>query len=237
MDFRKNHECELAEMKPFEPLQGKLSTEIIESFQIVWDHLGLPGSWWTGKERIGIASEVRQSNPRKLWEKVGELENYDKDSGEILSPYVKAVVRIVANETSNIDQQIYDEIINTIGDDKYAELAAVVTQVVAIDHLCDALGMEREPLPDPKEGDPRLERPSGLVDGVAFLPTFTADNLPHVAVSLSLAQADNARRMLLVRAMYSGSSFGEMIWEHRNLTRPQIELVAARTSALNECFY
>jgi|TARA_B100000902_G_scaffold345549_1_gene351683 hypothetical protein len=224
-------------MKRFQSLEGKVTTEIIESFQIVWDHLGLPGSWWTGEERIGIASEVRKSNPRKLWENVGELKNYAKDSDEILSPYVKAVVRIVANETSKIDQQIYGEIIKSIGEDKYAELAALVSQVIAIDHLCDALGIEREELPEPKEGDPRFERPHGLVDGVAFLPTFSADDLPHVAVSLSLAQADNARRMLLVRAMYSGSSFGEMVWEHRNLTRPQIELVAARTSALNECFY
>ena len=98
-------------MKPFQSLERKLSTEIIESFEIVWDHLGLPGSWWTGKERIGIAKEVRGSNPRKLWGKVGELKNYAKDSDEVLSPYVKAVVRIVANETSNIHQQIYDEII------------------------------------------------------------------------------------------------------------------------------
>ncbi|HJM99089.1 MAG TPA: hypothetical protein QF850_02435, partial [Acidimicrobiales bacterium] len=67
-------------MKRFQSLEGKVTTEIIESFQIVWDHLGLPGSWWTGEERIGIASEVRKSNPRKLWENVGELKNYAKDS-------------------------------------------------------------------------------------------------------------------------------------------------------------
>ena len=52
-----------------------------------------------------------------------------------------------------------------------------------------------------------------------------------------LAQADNARRMLLVRSMYSGTDFNQMIWTHRNLSRQQIELVAARTSAINECFY
>ncbi len=138
-------------MKPFQSLERKLSTEIIESFEIVWDHLGLPGSWWTGKERIGIAKEVRGSNPRKLWEKVGELKNYAKDSDEVLSPYVKAVVRIVANETSSINQQIYDEIINSIGEDKYAELAAVVSQIIAIDHLCDALGIGREKFPNPQE--------------------------------------------------------------------------------------
>ncbi|MEG3586824.1 MAG: hypothetical protein VX353_05995 [Actinomycetota bacterium] len=224
-------------MKPFQSLGKRIDPEIIESFEIVWDYLGLPGSWWTGEQRIAIASEVRKSNPRKLWENVGKLEDYAKDSDEILSPYVKAVARMVANETSKINQHIYDQVIASIGEGEYAELAAVVSQIVAIDQLCDALGIEREKLPTPKEGKPTLERPDELVTGVAFLPTFAADKLPHVAVSLSLAQADNARRMLLVRAMYSGSSFGEMIWEHRDLSRPQSELVAARTSALNECFY
>jgi len=43
--------------------------------------------------------------------------------------------------------------------------------------------------------------------------------------------------MMLVFAMYSGHQFNEMVWADRALTRPQVELLAARTSALNECFY
>jgi AhpD family alkylhydroperoxidase len=27
------------------------------------------------------------------------------------------------------------------------------------------------------------------------------------------------------------------VWQHRPLSRPQVELIAARTSAINECFY
>ena len=124
-----------------------------------------------------------------------------------------------------------------MGQDKYAELASVVSQVVPIDHLHDALGLGREELPTPIEGNITRERPDGLVTGVGFLPTLPTEGLPHVAVALSLSLADNARRMLLVRAMYSGDSFAEMVWTHRSLSRPQVELVAARTSALNECFY
>jgi len=41
----------------------------------------------------------------------------------------------------------------------------------------------------------------------------------------------------LVGRMYSGDAFGDLIWNHRALDRPQVELLAARTSALNECFY
>ena len=236
-DCRKNREFRNTPVQSFESLEGKVDLEIIKSFQIVWDYLGQPGNWWTGDERLAIAEEVRSSNPRKIWERVGNLEDYSKSTEATLSSYEKAVVRLVANETSAIDKATFDGISAFMGDNKYAELAAVISQIVPIDHLFDSLGIEREKLPVAIEGQLSFERPSELVEGVAFLPTFSTHGLPHVAVSLSLAQADNARRMLLVRAMYSGSSFGEMIWEHRNLSRPQIELVAARTSALNECFY
>jgi predicted ATPase len=43
--------------------------------------------------------------------------------------------------------------------------------------------------------------------------------------------------MGIVTSMYSGRHFGEMVWRHRALSRPQVELIAARTSAVNECFY
>jgi hypothetical protein len=54
---------------------------------------------------------------------------------------------------------------------------------------------------------------------------------------LSFVPEDNSRRMGIVTSMYSGRHFEEMVWRHRALSRPQVELVAARTSAVNECFY
>ena len=48
---------------------------------------------------------------------------------------------------------------------------------------------------------------------------------------------DHLRWMMLVFAMYAGEGFDEMVWDDHALSRPQVELLAARTSALNECFY
>jgi hypothetical protein len=214
-----------------------VSEEIIDSFQIVWEYLGQPGAWWTGPQRIEIAEEVRRSAPRPMWDRTSSLSDLPDTLNGELTLFEQGVVERVTVDPSSIDQATYDQIVERIGENKYAELASIVTQIVPIDHLHDALGIEREKLPLATEGNIGMQRPIGLVDGVGFLPTLPADGLPHVAVSLSLALADNARRMLLVRAMYSGKSFGDMIWTHRTLSRPQVELVAARTSALNECFY
>ena len=60
---------------------------------------------------------------------------------------------------------------------------------------------------------------------------------PNVAKSLSVAPTPNLMRLGLVRALYSGTRFADLRWDDGALDRPQVELVAARTSALNECFY
>lgn len=211
--------------------------DIVSACRISWDHLGRPGAWWTGLERLAIAEQIRRSAPRPLWDRAPELVDVGDESDGHLSAFVRSLTERVTTQPSSIDHKTYLHIVERIGEDAYAELAAIATQLVPIDHLHDALGLEREPFPTAEPGQPTEERPADLVDDVAFLPTVPAEGLPHVAVSLSLAQADNARRMLLVRAMYSGRSFGDMVWTHRALSRPQIELVAARTSALNECFY
>ena len=224
-------------MAPFDPLRPVLSNDIIESFQIVWDNLGKPGNWWSGRERIEIAEEIRDSSPPSLSERIVDFSDYSNEAASGITPFVKAVARKVAYESSSIDKDIFDQIVAVIGEDQYAEIAAIASQLIPIYHLADTLGYDREQLPDAEPGPPSGERPDGLIGGVGLLPTLPTNGIPHVAVSLSLAEADNARRMLLVRAMYSGKDFGEMIWTHRNLSRPQIELVAARTSAINECFY
>lgn len=221
----------------FKAIDDVVSADIVDAARIAWDGLAQPGAWWTGAQRIAIAQATRRAAPRPLWDRAPELTDVGDDPAGVLTDFELAVVERVTVQASSIDRDTYSYIVGRIGEDKYAELAAIVSQVVPVDHLHDSLGHDREPLPAPEPGEVSGERPGGLVEDVAFLPTVPADGLPHVAVSLSLAQADNARRMLIVRAMYAGTRFGEMVWTHRALSRPQIELVAARTSALNECFY
>ncbi len=222
----------------FEALsEAGVDDEIVDACRSAWDHLGTPGAWWTGRQRIAIAEQIRASAPRPLWDKAPELTDVDDSPDGELSAFERALTERITTQPSSIDHKTYLHIVDRIGEDKYAELAAIATQVVPIDQLHSALGLDREPLPQAEDGEPTGERPDDLVDDVAFLPTAPPNGMAHVAVSLSLAEADNARRLRLVRSMYSGRAFGEMVWTHRALSRPQIELVAAKTSALNECFY
>jgi len=61
----------------------------------------------------------------------------------------------------------------------------------------------------------------------------------NVARAMSLVPEGVRTFFRMVAAMYTGtaSDFDRMVWDHRPLARPQVELLAARVSALNQCFY
>ena len=74
----------------------------------------------------------------------------------------------------------------------------------------------------------------------AWVPVQVVDwNHANVARALSLVPQGVRTFFRLVVAMYvgTGTDFTEMVWDHRPLARPQVELIAARVSALNQCFY
>ena len=61
---------------------------------------------------------------------------------------------------------------------------------------------------------------------------------PNVSRALSLVPTANQLFMTNVRSMYGGNGggFNDMVW-NGPLSRPQAELLAARVSSINECFY
>jgi len=211
---------------------------VLEVSDAAWAELGRPGAHWAGAQRVAIAAAARAASPRPLWDRAPDLAELSREhSGGELSPFVAALVERVAVEPSSLTRDHVHAITDEIGDAAYAELASIVTQVVSIDHHAAALGNELRPLPAAEAGAPHRRRPEGLADVGGHIEMTEVIEGPNVRRSLSLAGADHERWMMLVFAMYSGSQFGEMVWTDRALTRPQVELLAARTSALNECFY
>lgn len=209
-----------------------------EAIHHAWAALPRAGGWWTGAERVAIAAAARAAAPRPLWDRAPDLGSLSRDRGDAdLSPFVAGLVERIAVEPSSLGRDEVRSIADELGDAAYAELASVVCQVVAVDHLAAALGESMRPLPPAEPGEPSRTRPEGLADVGGHID-MTADHVgPNVARSLSLAGDDHVRWRNLVFAMYSGVEFLEMVWADRALSRPQVELLAARTSALNECFY
>jgi len=214
--------------------------DVLDAFNACWERVAETGEWWSGKERIAILEEVRKGRNEGDLRAKAALEDLSDKPSPIISPLTSEIVHMVTSNAHEIDDKWAKDAINRIGEGKYSELVSLVVNIVPIDIFCLLLGRPIVSLPVPKNGKPGGLIPDGLSDGGAFVRWRTENWVgPNVARALSFVPKDNAIRMQLVQSMYAGSDkFISMVWEDDEpLDRSQVEIIAARTSSLNECFY
>lgn len=215
------------------PVRGDMATALRRS----WADIGRPGTWWTGPERVAIAALARAERIQR------NEPPWSRDRGEPRTPLPEKAVeaaRKIGADPAHLDREWANGVIAEIGDAPYVELASVVVTTAAADAFCEAMGIDHEPLPEPEAGEPARERPDGMGDIGAWVPVQVIDwKRANVARAMSLVPEGVRTFFRMVAAMYSGTAtdFEKMVWDHRPLSRPQVELLAARVSALNQCFY
>jgi len=208
---------------------------IVEAHQAAWLRMAGPGSWWTGTQRVEmgrLAREARMQRNDPPW-----LRDGAPALSECLPERAADVVRRVAADVHSIDKAWAVACVEELGDAAYVEICALTVCVTAIDAFAEALGVPMEELPQALPGDPDGVRPEGTKQAGAFVPMTEPFAGPNVARALSLSPGDNMAFFGLVGSMYAMADFQDLIWANRPLSRPQVELVAARVSAINECFY
>lgn len=223
-----------------ETFDVEIPDQQLAAFGAAWEWLAEPGGSWSAAEKLAMVEVARAAAPRPVYDRRPATIDHlatTVDPGEVLSPLVIDTVERVSVEAGSIDREWALQVIRELGDVAYAELVAVIATVVPIDLACRLAGRDIEPLPQPMAGEPTGERATETTDIGSFLPAAAGFAGANVAKSLSIAPTANMMRLGVVRALYSGDRFGELRWEEGALNRPQVELVAARTSALNECFY
>jgi hypothetical protein len=196
--------------------------QIIDNLEEAWANLAAPGAVWTGPQRLEIAAEARRA-------RTGEPARTG------LPPGAVEAARLLA-ENPAAARRAWVEGLNDRGldDPHYIELLGVVSRVAAIDSFYEAVELSPASLPEPLDGEPSGEVADGARTGNAWVPMVGGTSITQ---ALSLIPAENAELERFHGPMYL--FFDEMPDPHvsRALTRPQMELVAARTSAINECFY
>ena len=223
-----------------------------------WQRLAKPGSWWTGKERIAIARTSRRAwdcrlcAARKAALSPNTVQGEHDDDGELSPVSVDAVHRIVTDQSRITRRYVEDNVTAGLSKPAYVELIGVVVAVVSIDEFHRALGLEPEPLPVPQPSEVSRYQPAMLREDIGFVPTVPpegaigneADLWPpmraaNVVRALSLVPDALRDWRSLASAQYlSFAGMRNFVQDDaRHLTRMQMELVAARVSAVNECFY
>ena len=222
-----------------------------------WEALARPGTWWTGAERVAIAQETRHATSCELCAarrqalQPATVAGEHASSTELPAGAIEAAHRIVTDQ-GRITRQWVDSVTSDISVEQYVELAGVVVLVFSIDEFNRGLGFELEPLPEPVAGEPSRHRPEVLESATGFVPMVALDgavgdeadlwaNVRSANVLRALTLVPNAFREWRAVAGAQYLSFPNMAnFEQppdRSLHRMQIELVAGRVSAINECFY
>ena len=235
----------------------------IDAYRDAWEYLANAGNWWTGVERVAIAAAVRDAyecaicrarktaiSPLAL---EGEHRNTAAQSATTTTLPLDVVHRITTDPARLSQSWIESLLSDDFGYGHYVEIVSIVVTLICIDSFHQALGLPLEPLPTPLPGIPDRYYPPGAEIDVAWVPMLYPENLTaresdiffgsektaNVIRAMSLVPDAVRKLNSLSRAQYvhmpdvrNMETNGEL-----SLSRPQIELLAARTSAINDCFY
>ena len=247
----------------FDTLPFAVRSDLGEAYRWFWERLRSPGQWWTGAERIAIAEESRLATACSTCQRRkqslsaygdhGECEHgNDRRTATLPIKAIEAVHRIVTDQ-GRITQSFVSALADDgISDAHYVELLGIVVVTFSIDEFHRALGIAPEPLPEPLPGEPGHYRPELAQHDtgfVAMLPPdgavnaesdlWPGDFTANVVRALTLIP-DALRDWIRVGSAQYLSFEGMQNFvglETRSINRMQMELIAGRVSAVNECFY
>ena len=236
--------------------------EIGASHQKMLSSFANAGTWWTGAERTAIAAESRAARDCALCaERKAALSPFSvevKHNGPgKLAPEVVDVIHRIVTDPGRLARSWFDGVMaeGALSAERYIELISVTVLTNAIDVFAYGMGLDCVELPEPEAGEPSRVRPkSARVDG-AWVPQIPAGEdggeehtalygdrkfVPQVGRALSLVP-DEVRMLYLLSSVHympienvSNPGYNE---PNRAIDRLQMELIASRVSAINECFY
>jgi len=228
-----------------------------DAHRFLWEHVRSPGAWWTGAERVAIAAEARRATTCALCrERKAALSpvgvSGEHDTLGALPAEVVDVIHRVRTDPARLSRAWFDGVMRGgLSAPAYVELIGVLTLVTGLDYFARALGVAQQPLPDPRRGEPSRYLPPSAKAGTAWVPMIAPEDaagseadlygdaamIPNIVRALSLVPAESRAMQRSSTAHYLPIAQIPDPTARRALDRMQMELVAARVSALNQCFY
>ncbi len=208
----------------FDTLPHDARNDLADGMRRDWQRMAAAGTWWSGQERVAIAEVFRAAQ-------AGEA---------VLSPVlpdvaVEAARRLAVEPASTTAAIVANQPDAGMEHAAYVELTGVISRLAAIDAVHRALGADLEPLPTPEPGEPsRIPQPAQARQGRAFVPMVGGAS---IVGALSLVPDEMEAQRDIHGPLYL--SYEDMaLYDYQGgLHRTQLELVAGRTSAINDCFY
>ena len=164
---------------------------------------------------------------------------------------IDAVHRIITDQTRITKAWVDGNVEKGLSKGAYVELAGIAVAMLSIDEFHRALGLSLEGLPSPIPGEPDGYMPALATEGTGFVPMLLNNGAvgqesdlwgdKSANVIRAFSAVPNAVRDWIMISNAQYLSFDGMTNfdspENRSINRMQIELIAGRVSAVNECFY
>lgn len=199
-----------------------LTSAYIPGLDREWHRLRSAGTWWTGVQRLAIAHVARAARTEQ-----------GLPSVDLPEPVVEAAARLSADP--HVTREWVDGL-DAAGLTKpaYVEILGVVARLTAVDTFLFGIGAAEQPLPGPAPGRPSFETvPEATMNG-GFVPTIGVASAPN---ALSAVAAETDALLDLHGVLYLAlDDMGDLEIE-KDLSRAQMEFVAARTSLINDCYF
>jgi len=222
-----------------------------------WARVTRPGTWWTGPERAAIAAEARHAAACGLCASWSDAPGPDRlgqghqHLGGLSEPAIDVIHRVM-NAPGHLRRAWFDSVVATgLSVEAYVEIIGVLATVVAVDTTARGVDAPQPALAAGEPGEPSRHRPDGLGDFGAWVPMldpahladserdlFPSGQAANIQRALSLVPEEIRTLQRLHAAQYVPyDKVADAAAGTAALTRPQVELVAGRVSAVNGCYY
>ena len=242
--------------RPYDPQTVTMRQDLAEAIERAWVHLSSPGTWWTGAERLQMVAETRNAatcplcRARKAALSPYTLQGKHQSLGALPELVVDVIHRVRTDAGRLTESWLQRTLTEGLSDGEYVEIVGLVATVTALDTFSRALGQPPRPLPRPLPGEPTRHRPKNARKQIAWVPTVLPHEITpedgdpfryggvHIQQALSLVPDTVAGFFDLDVQLYlMQDHIREFGTEYRAISHAQIELIAAKASHMNGCFY
>lgn len=214
------------------------------------------GTWYDAPARHALVAAARRARVEAgIQETAADAD--DAPAPDVLPAPARRVARQVAVSTNDLTREFLEQALaDGLTDAEYVEIVGVVSRAVSVDVFARGIGVRSRALPPAEPGAPRRTRPIAARDEGAWTHTVPGGSrggdeakaiygsadpqaAPFIYRALSLVPDEAAGLVALGTAQYLPlPEFMNLAFTFEpTLSRPQYELVAARVSARNACFY
>lgn len=232
-------------------------SDLMEAHERAWSAIAAPGTWLTGAERIAIAAEIRNARECNQCADIkaalspNAVQGAHATLGRLGAAQAELVHRVVNDPGRLTEKWSASMLAKGLSEGEYVEIVGLVAMVMILDTCHRALGLQPRDLPASVAGEPSRYRPPGAKKKAAWLPLVE----PEDAVASDGPMYPNPKAGYIYRGLSMVPQAvrdywalanchylpGEFVYQFgtsiRAIERPQVEILAARVSAMHQCAY